>query len=58
MCAIHEKLACQERRLAEFEVMFQPRRARVFARFAQNLRAALAKPQLRPTLTLRRWVSR
>jgi len=58
MYAIHEKLACQERRLAEFEAMFEPRRSGVLSRLALNLRLALAGPQLRPALARRRQISR
>ena len=49
MHAIHEKLACQERRMAEFEAIVLTRRAGVIARLARSLRAMIAGAQLRPT---------
>ena len=49
MYAIHEKLACQERRMAEFEAIVLTRRAGLIARLAQVLRAMIAGAQLRPT---------
>ena len=54
MNAIHEKLACQERRMAEFEAMFLTHRAGVIARLAHSLRAMVAGPQFRPAYALRR----
>ena len=48
MHAIHEKLACQERRMAEFEAIVLTRRAGVIARIARSLRAMIAGAQLRP----------
>ena len=47
MHAIHEKLACQERQMAEFEAMYQTRRAGFIARLARSLREMIAVPQLR-----------
>ena len=56
MNAIHEKLACQERRMAEFEAIVLTRRAGFIARLVRSLREMIAGPELRPAYAPRRTV--